>query len=89
MKATLVGIKHISGNSRRTGVPFSLDVACLTSDMPDRDVQNGAKGLDVCTPVIPDRFLGLLTESNIGKDFRIEFYFANGRTNIAYCDLWK
>lgn len=89
MRATLVGIRRISGNSKSTGKPFQLEIACLTSDMSDRDVKNGSKGLDVLTPVIPDRFAGVLNESNIGKNFTIEVYFANNRTNIGYCDLLK
>lgn len=85
MKAKLVGIKHISGNSKKDGKAFAFDTACMTTDMPTRDVEKGAIGLDVVTPVVPERYADILCASNIGKDFEVEFYFANGRTNIGYC----
>lgn len=86
-KVTLVGIKHIAGTSKTTGKAFAFDTACLTGEMSDRDIERGAKGLDVLTPVIPDRYKDILCNENIGKDFDMEFYFANNRTNIGYAAL--
>lgn len=84
MKTTLIGLKHIKGESKRTGKSFDMTIACLTAPMQDRDIENGSKGLDVRTPAVPDRYRDLLTDSAIGKDFEIEFYFAGGRENIGY-----
>ena len=89
MNGKLIGIKHISGTSKKDGKPFSFSVACITTDMNEKDVNNGSKGLDVHTPTIPERCAGYLNESAIGKDIEVEFYYANGRENIAYCNLLK
>lgn len=89
MKVTLVGIKHISGTSKTSGKPFAFDSACLYGDMSKRDTENGGKGFDVYTPAIPDRYADIISESNIGKEFEMEFYYANGRTNIGYAALAK
>lgn len=87
MRAQLIGMKHISGNKKSDGEAFAFDVACLTSAMSDRDKQRGAKGMDVHTPTVPERFADILNESNIGKEFEVEFYYSNNRENIAFVQL--
>lgn len=87
MKMQFVGLKHIKGDSAKTGKPFDFFVACLVSPMDDRDIEKGSVGNDVHTPTVPDRFSSLLCEGNIGKNVEVEFYYANGRENIAYCAL--
>lgn len=89
MKMQFVGIKHIKGTSSRNGKPFDFYVGCLVSPMEQRDIDNGARGMDVHTPTIPDRYREILSEANIGKDVNCEFYYSNGRENIAYCELAK
>lgn len=89
MRGQLVGIKHIKGTSAKTGKDFAFSVACISTPMSERDKENGAKGADVHTPTIPDRLVGVLCDANIGKEIEIEFYFANGREGIAYCEIAK
>lgn len=85
MKVKFVGKKHISGTkNNRT---FDFDVACFSSEMSERDKQNGSSGLDVHTPAVPERYKDLLVPDNFGKDFELELYWANGRENIGYCAL--
>lgn len=87
MRAQLIGIKHIKGE--KNGKSFAFDVACLTTAMSDRDKERGAKGMDVHTPSVPDRYVEILNESNIGKEFEVDFYYANGRENLGYANLVK
>lgn len=87
MKMQFVGLKHIKGDSAKTGKPFDFFVACLVSPMDKRDVEKGSVGMDVHTPTVSDRFSEILSEGNLGKDVDVEFYYANGRENIGYCAL--
>lgn len=87
MKVKFIGLKHISGE--KNGKQFAFNVACMTSPMGQRDADRGAVGLDVHTPSVPDRYVDLLSEGNIGKEFDVEFYYANNRENIGYCALAK
>lgn len=85
MKMKLVGIKHMAGNSRKTGKPFDFWSACFLSDMSERDVNDHCgKGQDVHTMTIPERFVADLNENSIGKDFNVETYYNAGRENIGY-----
>lgn len=89
MKGQLIGIKNIKGNKKSNGEAFAFSVACISTPMSDRDKDNGSKGCDVHTPAIPDRLAAVLNDSNIGKELDIEFYYSNGRENIAYCNIVK
>lgn len=86
-KGKFVGLKHINGE--KDGRKFDFFTACIVSEMSERDVERGARGQDVHTPSVPERYLDVLCEKNIGKEVNVEFYYANRRENIAYCELAK
>lgn len=87
MKGQFIGIRHVEGTSQKTGREFSFDVACITSEMSERDINRGARGIDVHTPTVSDRWKEVFSADNLGKEIEVEFYFANGRENIAYAAL--
>lgn len=92
MKCKFIGIKHVSGISKKEGKSFDFSTAMLTSEMSDRDKENGSHGLDVHVVSIPERFLDILKESNLGADCDVDFYYsrtASGvcRENIGYISL--
>lgn len=88
MRGTIVGIKNVDGVGKN-GKPYAFKIACITTPMGEFDVQKGAKGLNVHAVTVPDRLQDVLNASNIGKDIDAEFYFSNGRENIAYAMLAK
>lgn len=87
MTGKFIGLKHIQGT--KDGRGWSMDIACLTTSMSERDANNGAKGDDVHSVGIPDRYKELFVEKNLGKDFEVELYYANKRENLAYAALAK
>lgn len=88
MKMKLVGVKHMKGTSKKSGKPFDFWAAMFLSDMSDKDVsEREARGQDVHTMTIPDRFMSDLCEGNIGKDFQVETYYNSGRENIGYVSM--
>lgn len=87
MRGKFVGIKHISGTSKKDDKPFAFSVAVINTEMSERDINNGAKGEDSHTVTIPDRLAGVLNDANVGKDVNVEFYYANNRENLAFADL--
>jgi len=85
MKMKLVGVKHMSGKSKKNGKNYDFWSAMFLSDMTERDVSDrNGRGQDVHTMSIPERFMGDLNENSIGKDFQVETYYAGGRENIGY-----
>lgn len=92
MKCKFIGIKHVSGISKKDGKPFDFSTAMLTSEMSDRDKDNGSHGLDVHVVSIPDKFRDVLNEANLGADCDVDFYFtrtANGtsREILGYVQI--
>lgn len=84
MNATFVGIRHITGVSKKTGKDFTIHRASFVSDFPDRHVQMGSVGQEVHSLPIPDRYAELFTAENIGKQFELDLYFANNEERIGY-----
>lgn len=92
MKCKFIGIKHVSGISKKDGSFFDFSTAMLTSEMSDKDKANGSHGLDVHVASIPERFIDILNESNLGKDCDVDFYYSRtasgaSRENIGYISL--
>lgn len=89
MVGKFIGLKRIKGTSKKTGKDFDFSIANIVTEMQERDIDNGAKGEDVHTPIIPERYKDLLCEANIGKNVEVEFYYTNNSENIGYAALAK
>lgn len=90
MKATFVGICHFSGVSKRTGKDFTVHQAYMTSDFDEKKLKEGSVGQDVHKLLIPDRYRDIFIQENIGKEFDVELYYANGNEYIGYaCPVAK
>lgn len=86
-KCKLIGVKQVSGTSKKTSKPFNFVTAILISDMCERDVQNGAWGQDVHNVIVPDHAKDVLVAGNIGKEFEIQFYYAGRSEGVGYAAL--
>ncbi len=86
VRAKLIGIKKVDGVGKNG--PYAFSIACLTSEMADFDLRKGAKGENVHAVTVPDRCTHVLNEANIGKEVNCDFYFNNGRENVAYAELF-
>lgn len=87
MKGKFVGVKRVTGTSKKTNQPFDIRIACIVTDMSERDVNNGARGEDVHSVSVPDEFKELLSESNVGKTGDFTFFYSNGSERLAYATI--
>lgn len=88
MTGKFVGVKCITGTSKKDGKPYSFSIACIVTDYSEKDINDfSAVGENVHSVPVPDHFTDILNLKNVGKSGEFEFYYAGRGEQLAYVRL--